>query len=96
MWSELCCMRLAGMQDPKNRQKFAIWAPSHNFVGLYLHNYGMYRQSEKSLLISNICPTCSYNMVNFGPLSAEMVSLVWDASANFSGFHVLAALLHGI
>jgi len=21
------------MQDPKNRQKFAIWAPSHNFVG---------------------------------------------------------------
>jgi len=26
------------MQDPKNRQKFAIWAPSHNFVGLYLRN----------------------------------------------------------
>jgi len=24
------------MQDPKNRQKFAIWAPSHKFVGLYL------------------------------------------------------------
>jgi len=26
------------MQDAKNRQKFAIWAPSHNFVGLYLPN----------------------------------------------------------
>jgi len=26
------------MQDAKNRQKFAIWAPSHNFVGLYLRN----------------------------------------------------------
>jgi len=26
------------MQDPKNRQKFAIWAPSHNFVGLHLRN----------------------------------------------------------
>ena len=26
------------MQDPKSRQKFAICAPSHNFVGLYLHN----------------------------------------------------------
>jgi len=26
------------MQDPKNRQKLAIWAPSHNFVGLYLCN----------------------------------------------------------
>jgi len=24
------------MQDPKNHQKFAIWAPLHNFVGLYL------------------------------------------------------------
>jgi len=26
------------MQDAENRQKFAIWAPSHNFVGLYLRN----------------------------------------------------------
>ena len=32
-------------------------------------------------------------MVNFGPLAAEIVSLVWDAPAN--GFGVLAALLHG-
>jgi len=24
------------MQDAKNRQKIAIWAPLHNFVGLYL------------------------------------------------------------
>jgi len=23
------------IQDAKHRQKFAIWAPSHNFVGLY-------------------------------------------------------------
>jgi len=28
-------------------QKFAIWAPSHNFVGLYLRNWGTYRQSVK-------------------------------------------------
>jgi len=26
------------MQDPKSRQKLAIWAPSHNFVELYLRN----------------------------------------------------------
>jgi len=26
------------MQDPKNRQKVAIWAPSHNLVELYLRN----------------------------------------------------------
>jgi len=35
-------------QDPKNLQKCDIWAPLHNFVGLYLRNEGMYRQSEKN------------------------------------------------
>ena len=34
-------------------------------------------------------------MVNFGPLAAEIVSLVWGTPANFKGFRVLAALLHG-
>jgi len=31
-------------------QKITISAPSHNFVGPYLGNYGMYRQSEKKLV----------------------------------------------
>ena len=31
-------------------QKIAIWAPSHNFVRLYLRNWGMYRQLEKKLV----------------------------------------------
>ena len=30
--------------------KIAIWAPLHNFVGLYLRNWGTYRQSEKKLV----------------------------------------------
>ena len=34
-------------------------------------------------------------MVNFGQLAAVIVSLVWGTSANFNGFRVLAALLHG-
>ena len=54
----------------------------------------MYRQSEKNLLSSNISSTCSHNMVNFGPLAAEIVSLVWGTPANFNGFRVLAALLY--
>ena len=37
----------------------------------------------------------SRNMVNFGLLAAEIVSLVWGTPANFNGFRVLAALLHG-
>jgi len=32
------CTPLAGNAGRKNDAKIAIWAPSHNFVGLYLHN----------------------------------------------------------
>jgi len=34
-------------------------------------------------------------MVNFGPLTAEICWRVWNTPANFNGFRVLAALLHG-
>jgi len=34
-------------------------------------------------------------MVNFGPLAAEIGSVVWGNPSNFNGFRVLAALLHG-
>ena len=34
-------------------------------------------------------------MVNFGPLAAEILALVWGTPGNFNGFRVLAALVHG-
>jgi len=34
-------------------------------------------------------------MVNFGPLAAEIGPVVSGTPANFNGFRVLAALLHG-
>jgi len=34
-------------------------------------------------------------MVNFGLLAAEIDPVVWGTPANFNGFRVLAALLHG-
>ena len=40
--------------------------------------------------------TCLRNMVNFGPLAAEIDLVVWGTPANFNGFRVLAALLYGI
>jgi len=43
--SEMWCTRLAGNAGPK---KIAICAPSHNFVGPYLRNYGTYLQSKKN------------------------------------------------
>jgi len=62
---------------------------------LCLRNYGTYRQSEKNLLNSDIAPTRPRNMVNFGPLAAEICWRVWGTPANFNEFRVLAALLHG-
>jgi len=76
-------------------QKIAILGPSDNFVGLYLRSWGMYRQSEKNLLNTDTSSTCPLNMVNFGLLTAEICWRVWGTPANFNGFRVLAALLHG-
>ena len=46
-------------------------------------------------LLNNTSSTCPDNMVNLGPITAEIISLVWGTLANFNGFRVLAALLHG-
>jgi len=77
------------------KKKIAVSAPSHNFVGLYLRNEDMYRQSEKNLLNSNTSSMCPHNMVTCGPLVAEIRWRVWGTPANFNGFRVFAALLHG-
>jgi len=51
--------------------------------------------NRRNLLSSDTSSTCPHNMVNFGPLTAEVVSGIWGTPANFNGFRVLAALLHG-
>jgi len=48
---------------------------------------------KKNLLNNSISPTCSHNMVNFGPLAAEIGSLVWGTPANLNWFCVLPSLL---
>ena len=50
---------------------------------------------KKKLLNSDTSSTCPDNMVNFGPLAAEIGLPVWGTPAHFNRFHVLAALLHG-
>jgi len=48
----------------------------------------------KNMLSSNMSSTFPHNMVNFGPLTAEIDSGVWGTPANFNEFRVLPALLH--
>jgi len=91
----MCCRRLAAntgrKKVAKNRHLGTIaqlcWA-----ISLQLRHMSTI---GKNLLSSNISSTCPNNMVNFGPLATEIVSLVWGTPANFNGFRVLAALLHG-
>jgi len=52
--------------------------------------------NRKKLLSINMSSTCPLNVVNYGPLTAEIGSTTWGTPANFNWFRVLAALLHGI
>jgi len=74
--SETCCTRLAENTGRKNRLKFAICAPSYNFVGLYLRNWGTYRQSEKAFKQQYLLQT-SPQYGELRPLAAEIGPVVW-------------------
>ena len=41
---------------------------------------------KKNILSSNNSSTCFHNIVNFGPLAAEIDPVVWGTPANFNGF----------
>jgi len=94
--SETCCTRLAEnterKNDAKNRHPGTIpqLCPAISSQLRHVSTIG------KNLLNSNMSSTCSHNMVNFGPLVAEICWQVWGTPANLNGFRVLAALLHGI
>jgi len=51
--------------------------------------------NRKNLLSSNISSRCPHNIVNFGLPAAEINPVVLGTPANFNGFRILAALLHG-
>jgi len=90
--SEMCCTRLAGNPGPKN-------SPSGhhrtNLLGYIFATNACIDSWKKLVKHQFTSSTCPHNMVNFGPLAAEIGSGVWGTLANFIAFHILAALLHG-
>jgi len=82
------------MQDPKYRHLGTI-AQLCRAMSSQLRAEARINNRKKNLLSSNISRTCHYNIMNFGLLAAEIVSLVCGTPASFNGFRVLAALLHG-
>ena len=92
----MCCTRLAAntgrKKVAKNRHLGTIPQLCRAISSQLRHVSTI---GKKNLLSSNISPTYPHYMVNFGPLAAEIVSLVWGTPGNFNGFRVLATLLHG-
>jgi len=89
--SEMCCTRLAEIQDAK---KSPFWY--HRITLLTcIFAAKAYIDNRKNLLNNDSSSTRPRNMVNFGLLTAEISWRVWDTPANFNGFRVLAVLLHG-
>jgi len=92
--SETCCTRLAentGHKIVAKNRHLGIIAQLCRAISSQLGH----RTIGENLLSSNISSTCPHNMVNFGPLAAEIGPVVWGTPANFNGFRVLVALLHG-
>jgi len=87
----MCC-RLAGNTL---RKKSPFWHHRTTLSGYIFQTKACIDNRKKNLLNSNTSSTCSDNMVNFGPLTAEICWRIWGTPANFNGFSVLAALLHG-
>jgi len=89
--SEMCCMRLAENTGCKN-------SPSgHHCTTLsgYISATKACIDNRKKLVKQQYLPRMSLQYSELGPLAAEIASLVWGTPANFNGFRVLAALLHG-
>ena len=88
----MCCMWLA---ENKGRKKLPFWHPRTTLSGCIFAAEACIDNRKKNLLNVDTSSTCPHNMVNFGLLTSEICWRVWGTPANFNGFRVLAALLHG-
>jgi len=89
-------MQLAGNAGPKKSQKNRHLGTITQLCGATIFaTKGPIDNPKKNLLNTNISLTCPYNMVNFDLPAAEIVLLLCRTPANFNGFRVSAALLHG-
>ena len=94
--SEMCCTWLAANTGrKKSRQKSPSGHHHTTLSGYIFATKACIDNRKKNLLSSNISSRCSHNMVNFGPLAAEICWRVWGTPVNFNGYRVLAVLLHG-
>jgi len=93
--SETSCTRLAGntgrKKVAKNRHLGTIPQLCRAISSELRHVSAIGKKHVKQQYLLHM----SHNMVNLGPLAAEIGLQVWGTPANFNGLRVLAALLHG-
>jgi len=93
--SETCCTRLAGNAGRKKSPKSRHLRASVQLCRAISSQLRHVLTIGKNLLSSNISSRGPHNMVNLGLLAVGIDPVVWGTPANFNGFRVLAALLHG-
>jgi len=91
----MCCTRLAENTGHKKSPKICHLRTMAQFCRAVSSQLRHALTIGKKILLDNtVSSTCSHNMVNFGPLAAEIGLPVWGTTANFNGFRMLASLLH--
>jgi len=88
----MCCTRLAGNTGCKNDSKNRHLRTT--FSG-YIFATKACIDNWKKLVKQQYLLHMSLQYGELSPLTAEIISLDWGNPANFNGFRVLAALLHG-
>jgi len=91
----MCCTRLAANTGRKNIAKNRYLGTIAQLCRAMSSQQRHVSTIRKNLLSSNMSSIRPHNIVNFGPLAPEIGLPVWGTPANFNGFRVLAALLHG-
>jgi len=88
----MCCTWLAENTARKNRQKLPS-AHHRTTLSACIFATKACIDNRKKLIKHQYLLHMSHNMVNFGPLPAEIFLRVWGTPANFNGFRVLASSL---
>ena len=82
----MCCTRLAGNAGPKKIAKNSpSWHHRTTLLDCIFATKALI-DNRKKLLNSNVSPTCPYNMVNLGPLTADIGWRVWGTQKISTGF----------
>jgi len=93
VWNLLhaACWKCRTQKSPKSRHLRTVLQSCQAISSQLRH----VSTTKKKLVKQQYLLDIPDNMVNFGPLAAEIDPVVWGTPANFNLFHVLAALLHG-